>query len=215
MTNQAPSPTRAWQMALDTLRMEMPKASFDTWVRDAELTAYNNGTFTIGVANAYAREWLDSRLTSTVNRILTGVINRRATVQFVVWEDDYSEELRGRQGDTFQDDAIISTTLNKDAASRWGKPEGLKNILEIKVPKGHKGIAYGEGTEAELILPRGTKFKVTGTGKRTVEKVTGERQEVEALILEIEEPAEIESEDKSIPEPIRNFKEIEITYKRE
>ena len=76
------SPEQAWQSALGQLQMEMPKASFDTWVRDTRLVSYEDGLFTIGVRNAYARDWLESRLTSTVTRLLMGIMNR--DVSFVV-----------------------------------------------------------------------------------------------------------------------------------
>ena len=56
------SPEQAWQSALGQLQMEMPKASFDTWVRDTRLVSYDDGLFTIGVRNEYARDWLESRL---------------------------------------------------------------------------------------------------------------------------------------------------------
>jgi hypothetical protein len=75
---------QSWQSALGQLQMEMPKASFDTWVRDTNLVAYRDGLFTIGVRNAYAREWLESRLTSTVTRILMGMMDRDVRVAFVV-----------------------------------------------------------------------------------------------------------------------------------
>jgi chromosomal replication initiator protein len=74
----------AWQSALGQLQMEMPKASFDTWVRDTQLVAYENGRFTIGVNNAYARDWLESRLSSTANRLLMGIMNRDVELVFVV-----------------------------------------------------------------------------------------------------------------------------------
>ena len=79
--------TQAWQAALGQLQMEMPKAAFDTWVRDAELLSYEDGAFTIGVQNAYARDWLDSRLSSTVTRLLTGIMNRTVEVHFIVWQE--------------------------------------------------------------------------------------------------------------------------------
>jgi len=50
--------------------MEMPKASFDTWVRDTRIASYEDGMFTVSVRNAYARDWLESRLSSTVSRLL-------------------------------------------------------------------------------------------------------------------------------------------------
>ena len=78
---------QAWQAALGQLQMEMPKAAFDTWARDAEMLSYEDGSFVIGVQNAYARDWLDSRLSSTVTRLLTGIMNRTVEVRFVVWQD--------------------------------------------------------------------------------------------------------------------------------
>jgi chromosomal replication initiator protein len=79
---------QAWQAALGQLQMEMPKASFDTWVREADLIAYEDGEFMIGVPNAYARDWLESRLTSTITRMLTGIMNRTCGVQFSVWQSE-------------------------------------------------------------------------------------------------------------------------------
>jgi chromosomal replication initiator protein len=78
---------QAWQAVLGQLQMEMAKATFDTWVRDAEFVAFEDGTFIIGVENAFARDWLESRLTSTVTRLLTGIMNRTVEIRFVVWQE--------------------------------------------------------------------------------------------------------------------------------
>lgn len=78
---------QAWQAALGQLQMEMPKAAFDTWVRDAQLVSYEDGSFIIGVQNAYARDWLESRLSSTITRLLTGIMNRTVDVRFTVWQN--------------------------------------------------------------------------------------------------------------------------------
>jgi chromosomal replication initiator protein len=80
---------QAWQAAVGQLQMEMPKATFDTWVRPIELIAYEDGLFMMGVQNAYARDWLESRLSSTVTRLLTGIMNRTVGVNFVVWQDSH------------------------------------------------------------------------------------------------------------------------------
>jgi chromosomal replication initiator protein len=86
-------PNQAWQAALGQLEMEMSKAAFDTWVSDAELLSYEDGSFVIGVQNAYARDWLHSRLSSKVTRLLTGMMNRTVEVRFVVWQNsaDHTE----------------------------------------------------------------------------------------------------------------------------
>jgi len=78
--------SQAWQAALGQLQVEMPRGTYDTWVRDAEMVAYEDGSFVIGVNNAYARDWLDSRLKSTATRLLTGMMNRTIEVRFVVWQ---------------------------------------------------------------------------------------------------------------------------------
>jgi chromosomal replication initiator protein len=79
---------QAWQSVLGQLQMEMPRASFDTWVRDTKALSYQDGTLTIGVRNAYARDWLESRLASTVSRLLVGIMNASVAVNFIVNGND-------------------------------------------------------------------------------------------------------------------------------
>jgi chromosomal replication initiator protein len=78
---------QAWQSVLGQLQMEMPRASFDTWVRDTKPVSYQDGTLTVGVSNAYARDWLENRLASTVNRLLVGILNSSVDVNFIVSSD--------------------------------------------------------------------------------------------------------------------------------
>lgn len=120
---------QAWQAALGQLQMEMPKSAYDTWVKATELVAYEDGAFIIGVQNSYARDWLDSRLSSTVKRMLTGIMNRTVSVRFVVWKDSVdggeSQELgkdnEGYPGhsnfDEYQGDAAEPT--NRTINSRY------------------------------------------------------------------------------------------------
>jgi len=75
---------QAWQSVLGQLQMEMPRASFDTWVRDTKPVSYQDGTLTVGVRNAYARDWLENRLSSTVSRLLLGITNSSTDVRFIV-----------------------------------------------------------------------------------------------------------------------------------
>jgi chromosomal replication initiator protein len=75
---------QAWQSVLGQLQMEMPRASFDTWVRDSQMLNSEQGLVTIGVRNAYARDWLENRLQSTATRLLSGTLNRPVDVEFVV-----------------------------------------------------------------------------------------------------------------------------------
>ncbi len=77
----------AWQATLGQLQLEMSKASFDTWVSSAELLDYDDekSCFEIGVKNAYARDWLDDRLSATMARLLTGMMGHPVTTEIKVW----------------------------------------------------------------------------------------------------------------------------------
>jgi chromosomal replication initiator protein len=79
---------QAWQSVLTQLQMDMPRASYDTWVKDTRPVSYSNGVITVGVRNAYARDWLESRLASTVNHLLIGTLNSNVSVNFVVSQPD-------------------------------------------------------------------------------------------------------------------------------
>jgi hypothetical protein len=89
MNGSSIQPEQAWQMALDQLRMSMPKASFDTWVRDTRFVSFEDGVFTISTPNAYGREWLANRLTSTLTRLMTGILNQHLEINFIVGEDSF------------------------------------------------------------------------------------------------------------------------------
>ena len=79
---------QAWQSVLGQLQMEMPRASFDTWVRDTRPIRFDNGLLTISVRNAYARDWLESRLASTVSRLLISILDSNISVNFVVAQNE-------------------------------------------------------------------------------------------------------------------------------
>ncbi|MDY0124842.1 MAG: chromosomal replication initiator protein DnaA [Anaerolineaceae bacterium] len=78
---------QAWQATIGQLQMELSKASFDTWVKNTQLISYEDtsGTFALGAGNAFACDWLDSRLKSTVVNKLSGMMARQVNVEFKVW----------------------------------------------------------------------------------------------------------------------------------
>ncbi len=75
---------QAWQAVIGQLQMDMSKATFDTWVRDAQIVEHQNDTVVIGLQNAYARDWMEQRLSTTITRSLSGILNRQTNVSFVV-----------------------------------------------------------------------------------------------------------------------------------
>ena len=86
------SPEKAWQAAVANLESDMSRATFSTWVKPTHLVEFSDDTFVIGCINAYGRDWLTDRLTTTLQRFLTGVLNREAKVSFVVCEQEIDDE---------------------------------------------------------------------------------------------------------------------------
>lgn len=78
------SPVQAWQSVQGQLQIEMPRTTFDLWVRDTQPMHFANNLLSVGVQNQAARDWLESRLQSTVERLLVGILNRQVVVEFVV-----------------------------------------------------------------------------------------------------------------------------------
>jgi chromosomal replication initiator protein len=87
---------QAWQAAVGQLQMDMQKATFETWVKDTHFLSYEDNSMVVGVPNAYARDWLESRLTSTVSRKLVGIMGKTTSVSFVVSKnkEDFIEKTR-------------------------------------------------------------------------------------------------------------------------
>ena len=128
---------QAWQATLGQLEMDMPKAAFDTWVRNAEYISYEDGSFIIGVDNAYARDWLQNRLASTTSRLLSGMMNRTVEINFVVWQGVEEVVPQGRfatggRGDK-QDGLLIHlhrSPMDKVVAAFQRKVQGQEYVDE-------------------------------------------------------------------------------------
>jgi hypothetical protein len=75
----------AWTAVVDQLRFEMNRGTFVDYVANTVPLAYNadGNTFLIGTQSIYAAQWLEGRLTSTVKRLLTGIVNTQVDVRFV------------------------------------------------------------------------------------------------------------------------------------
>jgi chromosomal replication initiator protein len=110
---------QAWQSVLGQLQMEMPRASFDTWVRDTKPVKYNDGLLTVSVRNAYARDWLESRLAGTVSRLLVGVMDSNVSVNFVVSHNDEELSKSIESVEQEEDDTPVSLQRNVTLNPRY------------------------------------------------------------------------------------------------
>lgn len=77
----------AWEFALGELQREMPKGAFDSYVAPIWLYEFTPDAcaFRVVAGNPYACDWLEARIKTTVETILTGLCNsnRQAQVEFI------------------------------------------------------------------------------------------------------------------------------------
>lgn len=78
----------AWKATLGELELQMTKATFNTWLKDARLLTCDGDEYVIGVRNDYAKDWLENRLQDTIVRTLSTIAGRPLSARFVVWSDE-------------------------------------------------------------------------------------------------------------------------------
>ncbi|MCP4418552.1 MAG: hypothetical protein GY805_18185 [Chloroflexi bacterium] len=85
--------TTWWKVTLTELELQMTRATFNTWLKDARLLGVNNADngdghqYVIGVRNEYAKDWLENRLEDTIQRTLAAITNTPVLLRFEVWVD--------------------------------------------------------------------------------------------------------------------------------
>jgi hypothetical protein len=72
------------EMIKRQLEADMPRANFAKYVESLRLIDLGETDLCLGCPDAFVREWCESRLQSTISRMLVGMLNRSVNVQFFV-----------------------------------------------------------------------------------------------------------------------------------
>ena len=76
---------RLWQNVLEQLQMELPRATFDTWLSKTQLIDVSDHAYVVAAPTQYAADWLGNRMGGAVRRILSQVSGAKGcTVAFQV-----------------------------------------------------------------------------------------------------------------------------------
>lgn len=119
-------PEQVWCAALGELQLQMTRASYDTWLRDTNLLAHEDGVYIVGVRSGYAKDWLDERMLSTVERTLSGISGVGAGVRFVVWDDEivsdessFSLQAHPSQAESVGNDPVVDASVFRFSFERF------------------------------------------------------------------------------------------------
>ncbi|MDZ4768562.1 MAG: chromosomal replication initiator protein DnaA [Chloroflexota bacterium] len=93
----------AWLGAYQQLELQLDRATFDTWLRHAELLRIEDGNvFVIGVIQTYARDMLQHRLYKVVERAVHEVFGRPVTLRFELYKPEPVPEVPNTDAPLFR-----------------------------------------------------------------------------------------------------------------
>ena len=86
----------AWLATLGQLQIQLNRSTYDTWLRHAELLAYEEGRFVVSVPHTYAKDWIERHLLHSMTRTISDIFRRESEVQIIVW-DPVDDEDNGQE----------------------------------------------------------------------------------------------------------------------
>lgn len=84
----------AWSAATAQLQGTMDRQTYATMIGQAELLAYGENTYTVGLQNAFVRDWAEKRLTPTIEKTLSSVSGSTQNVHFVLSSEFDAEAVK-------------------------------------------------------------------------------------------------------------------------
>src|SRR5712691_6633268 len=72
-----------WSAALGEIQIGLSKGNYETWFKETAIVSEEEDVLMIGVPNAFAREWLESKYRQQVRETLQRLLGRTVDVRFV------------------------------------------------------------------------------------------------------------------------------------
>lgn len=113
-----------WQAAIGEIELNVSKANFVTWIKNAKMVSKKDGVCTLEVPNQFTKEWLENKCNELILRALRNVSGEVKKVEYQVAkrpsfskpsrkEKKGKPDLEEKQLDLLQSEASKGTNLNK------------------------------------------------------------------------------------------------------
>ena len=73
-----------WRAVLGDLQLQLPRPTFETWLKPTEGITYNEGVFVVEAPNSFAVEWLERRIYQSLQKTLRKVTGQELELQLQV-----------------------------------------------------------------------------------------------------------------------------------
>ena len=138
-----------WHATLGELQLQMTKATFDTWVRPTHAIHYEDGAMTVGVHSPYAKEWLENRLQTTIQRTLTGIVGRSVHVEYIVKDKNAPRDQNSLNNGNESEPSLLR------GANRYSAPRAEEAAVEQP--------SQVQSTQVDNVIGKGTALNPKST----------------------------------------------------
>lgn len=76
------TPLQVWQAAQGELQLQVTRATYTTWIKPAEVISVN-GVWKIAVPHQFEKEWWETKMLTTVKRIMRGIVGQPCELEFI------------------------------------------------------------------------------------------------------------------------------------
>ena len=91
-----------WAAVLGGLQVQVPRSTYDTWLKDTVGLSLDNDVIVVGVPSPFTIEWLEKRMYHLVHKTVRKVTHRPIEIEFQI-ADPYSKEIQDSQPPLDQD----------------------------------------------------------------------------------------------------------------
>lgn len=82
------SAKKIWETTLGHLQLQVPRSSYDTWLKGTVGLTLEDGQLTVGAASPFAAEWLERRMNQLIHRTVGEVVDPNIHVRYQVVSAD-------------------------------------------------------------------------------------------------------------------------------
>jgi chromosomal replication initiator protein len=128
---------------LGRLQLEIPRTSYDTWLKTTTGQTVEDGHLIVGVPTTFAAEWLERRLTTAIQRVVSEVVGAEMRVVFQVTPGE-------GKGEEMPDVPLVFARVSSPAAAATSLVAGapIPPRQEVLNPRySFSSFVVGEGNQ--------------------------------------------------------------------
>ncbi len=102
-----------WDETLQTIKEQLSRPSYDTWLKSTRPLALKNGVLLVEAPNEFARDWLETRYAELIEQVLENITSSPLEVKFTISTTEEADPQRtSRQRKSLSDEPSTSSYLN-------------------------------------------------------------------------------------------------------